>query len=192
MFGGTSSFRVVIIGDAETGKTSIIQTFLRQVFDPNQKPTVGAVFHTITREINNETVIMQIWDTAGQERYRSIGPIYYRNASAAIAVFDVGVRDFAPSLDAWIANVRRTVGDPLIIVVGNKSDLLTDDREVTARMKEFAESHKADCLLTSAKTGSNIPQLFDRLFAGLVKANTVQATAAAPPIVEPEVNIKCC
>jgi small GTP-binding protein len=77
---------------------------------------VGAVFHTILREIDKQKLIMQIWDTAGQEKYRSIGPIYYRNAVAALAVFDVTVEDFDVSLQTWIDSVRRSTQDPIIFV----------------------------------------------------------------------------
>jgi small GTP-binding protein len=115
-----ASFRVVLVGDSEAGKTSIIHSFVRGDFSSNQKNTVGAVFHTIFREIGGQKVQLQIWDTAGQEKYRSIGPIYYREAAAAIAVFDATVDDFEDSLDAWIVAVKRSAVGPRIFVVGNK------------------------------------------------------------------------
>lgn len=132
------TFRVVLVGDSEAGKTSIIHWLVRGEFEPHQKNTVGAVFHTISGDINGQRVVMQVWDTAGQEKYRSIGPIYYRKAAAAIAVFDVSVEGFEANLENWIVSVKRSATDPLIYVVGNKVDLLADEIDVTVRTRQFA------------------------------------------------------
>jgi small GTP-binding protein len=169
------SFRVVMVGDSEAGKTSIIHYLLHGEYESNIKNTVGAVFHTIAREVQGQPVLMQIWDTAGQERYRSIGPIYYRNAAAAIAVFDVTVHDFQPNLDSWIASVKRNAAGPLIYVVGNKVDLLRDETDVLGHLKLFAQRYDADSFLTSAKEGTNIDILFNAVFEGLVKARQTTA-----------------
>jgi small GTP-binding protein len=185
-----TSFRVVLVGDSEAGKTSIIHSFVHGDFSSNQKNTVAAVFHTISREIDGQKVQLQIWDTAGQEKYRSIGPIYYREAAAAIAVFDVTVDDFEDRLDAWIARVRRAAADPRIFVVGNKCDLLTDDR-VTARMCTFAEAHNAECLLTSAKEGTNIQVLFEHVLSA-VASGTQGSMDVIPTDVVPEAAQQPC
>jgi small GTP-binding protein len=187
------SFRVVLVGDSEAGKTSIIHTFIRGQHEPNQKNTVGAVFHTILREVHGIKVQMQIWDTAGQEKYRSIGPIYYRNASAAIAVFDVRVEEFESNLDAWIVSVKRSAADPLIFIVGNKSDLLEDESMVMGRMQQLGEKYGAECLLTSAKTGANVSLLFEKILDGLVQSCTREMDVALAGEPEPvPVNNNCC
>jgi small GTP-binding protein len=182
------SFRVVLVGDSEAGKTSIIQSYVRGEFSPNQKNTIAAVFHTIAREIGGQRVQLQIWDTAGQEKYRSIGPIYYREACAAIAVFDATVDDFEDGLDAWIDSVKRSAVDPRIFVVGNKADLLADEEGVAARIRTFAESRNAEWLLTSAKDGTNIRLLFERVIAavasGIGETMDVIPTEPAPPPAE--------
>ena len=83
------TFSVVLVGDTEVGKTSIIKNFVHDSFDSEQKSTIGALFHTFKTEIKGQPITIQIWDTAGQEKYRSLGPIYYRKAQAAIVVYDV-------------------------------------------------------------------------------------------------------
>jgi small GTP-binding protein len=161
-------FRVVLVGDSGVGKTSIVHSFVRGEFDPDQRPTIGGVFHTVRREVHGKTVTMQIWDTAGQEKFRSIGPIYYRNAAAAVAVFDLRSDNFAPSLDSWIISVRRNCTDPKIFIVGNMSDLVDSDNATTLeRVKDFADKHRAPFFLVSAKTGSNINLLFENVAEGL-------------------------
>jgi small GTP-binding protein len=187
-----STFRVVLVGDSEVGKTSIIHTYVRQSFDPDQKNTVGASFHTLTREINKQKIIIQIWDTAGQEKYRSIGPIYYRNASAALAVFDCTVEDFTDSLTEWIVSVKRNATDPVIFVVGNKSDLLSEQESVISRLEEFAGRFGAEYILTSAKDGYNIEQLFNSLFVALARSSDKNMDLIVYDNLESEVKGSCC
>jgi small GTP-binding protein len=187
------TFRVVLVGDSEAGKTSIVHRLVRNEFDPSQKATVGAVFQTVARDIGGKSAIMQIWDTAGQEKYRSIGPIYYRNASAAIAVFDITIEDFQSSLDNWIISVRRNASDPLIFIAGNKSDLLPhDESEAEARIKEFGSKHEAPFFLVSAKTGRNIDALFDAVFDALIQAKQVPMQPIVEEELTPATQTGCC
>lgn len=113
-----SLHRVVTIGETSVGKTSIITQLVKKSFNPNEKSTVGAMFvvynqkldtSTLKDELNNvnnnggEVVVeMQIWDTAGQERFRSLGPIYYRGAEAAVVVFDFTSLNSFERLQSWI------------------------------------------------------------------------------------------
>jgi small GTP-binding protein len=188
----TLTFRVVLVGDSGGGKTSIIQHLARGEFDPHHKTTVGAVFHTISRDINGQRVLMQVWDTAGQEKYRSIGPIYYRNAAAAIAVFDVSVNDFEANLENWIVSVKRSATDPLIYIVGNKVDLLPDETDVTARTRLFAERYQAQYFMTSAKLGTRINLLFDAVFQGLVSSCVTSADVVPQENMEEMPKQTCC
>jgi small GTP-binding protein len=137
---------------------------------------------------------MQIWDTAGQEKYHNIGPIYYRNAAAAVAVFDVTIDNFEQSLDAWIVSVKRTATDPLIFVVGNKIDLIEEDVEhdLMARVKQFGSKYNAVSFFTSAKSGRNIEALFEAVFTAVVRAAEPQPEVfpVEPPVKA--VKQECC
>jgi small GTP-binding protein len=186
------TFRVVLVGDSEAGKTSIVAAFLRGEFDRNQLTTVGAVSYTMARNVNGTRVDVQIWDTAGQEKYRSIGPIYYRGAAAAIAVFDVTVQNFEESLETWIGAVRRSAADPLVFVVGNKIDLLDGEADVRDRIRRFAQRHEAEFFLTSAKKRIRIDLLFDAVFHGLMRTCVVPADMAQPPHLRDAPQRSCC
>ncbi len=70
---------------------------------------------------------MQIWDTAGQERYRTITNAYYKGADGIIIVFDITQRESFLSIDSWLEEVRKNVGDDVLIMIfANKSDLLEE------------------------------------------------------------------
>lgn len=68
--------------------------------------------------------MFQIWDTAGQERFKAMAPLFYRNASAAMLVFDVTEPGSFENVKKWVAELRRHVEAYMILcVVANKIDL---------------------------------------------------------------------
>lgn len=78
-------------------------------------------------QINKATTKLQIWDTAGQERYRTITNAYYKGADCIIIVFDITNRESFLSIDSWLEEVHKNVGEEvLIIIFANKSDLLDE------------------------------------------------------------------
>ena len=59
-------------------------------FDDYRESTIGAAFLTQTISLDESTTVkFEIWDTAGQERYKSLAPMYYRNANCAVVVYDI-------------------------------------------------------------------------------------------------------
>ncbi|KAL1925455.1 uncharacterized protein VTP21DRAFT_338 [Calcarisporiella thermophila] len=89
--------------------------------------------------VDNCRVRLQIWDTAGQERFRSMAPMYYRGAHAAILVYDITSEESFADMSTWTEELRKNMTDDLIIhVVGNKRDLATTRRAVPlARAQEY-------------------------------------------------------
>merc|ERR1719373_1405030 len=81
-------FKLVLLGDASVGKSSILMRFIQNKFSEGIETTVGACFSTKTIESRNRQVKFEIWDTVGQERFRSLAPMYYRGASGAVVVYD--------------------------------------------------------------------------------------------------------
>ena len=95
-------FRIVTVGETSVGKTSILNRFISEEFDFNERPTIGGTFLIFSQEIENKKIDLQIWDTAGQEKYRSLGPIYCRDASVGLIVFDITSTISFYKLKDWI------------------------------------------------------------------------------------------
>ncbi|CEG73018.1 Putative Rab family, other [Rhizopus microsporus] len=83
------SVKLVLLGDSAVGKSSIITKYATDTFVEGREATIGAAFLAKICATEDRTVKFDIWDTAGQERFRSLAPMYYRNAAAALVVFDV-------------------------------------------------------------------------------------------------------
>lgn len=119
--------------------------------------------------MDDRTIRLQLWDTAGQERFRTLIPSYIRDSVVVIIVYDVTSRTSFEAIDHWICEVHRERGEDVIIaLVGNKSDL-GDVRQVSPSEGEAkARSLSAAIFLeTSAKSGSNVRNLFSEIAGAL-------------------------
>ncbi|KAJ3442949.1 rab gtpase [Anaeramoeba flamelloides] len=159
-----NKFKICFIGDEGVGKTSIITRFIYQSFDPDTQSTVGVDFLSKTINIENQSIRLQLWDTAGQERFRCLLPSYIRNSSLAVIVYDVTNTESFENLDFWLQTVKEIRGEDVIIFyVGNKTDL-TDQRKIsTEEFEKKAQEKGFIHFETSAKTGTNIKQLFNKV-----------------------------
>ena len=157
------SYKLVILGEVAVGKSSIAQRFVNEKFTNLHNPTVGALFLTKKIKVNDKYIKYDIWDTAGQERYHSLTPMYYKNARAAVVVFDVTSSSSFERAQKWMTELFEKATPGIVIALcGNKIDL--ENRQVS---KEEAEEYanKVGCLYmeVSAKTNENIDELFNQI-----------------------------
>ena len=153
--------KLVLLGDVFVGKTSLAVRFSKDEFRENQESTSGAVFFTHTIEKAGKKLQFDIWDTAGQERFRALGALYYKNAKAAVIVFDLtNVHSYERAVD-WIDELHQNADPDIVIaLVGNKADLGAQ-RAVGAELAAaFALKNGLLYFECSAKTGENVKELF--------------------------------
>ena len=159
-----SPFRVVTIGEESVGKTSITNRLVGDNFNPYEPGTIGANYQQYTEIVNEAKVDVQIWDTAGQEKFKSLGPIYFRNAAAAVVVFSLTSKTSFDKIDYWIESFRNVAGpDAIIYIVANKTDLTSDFQVDLEEAKDWASANNYKIYATSAKTGEGIHELFSQL-----------------------------
>ena len=148
--------KVALIGDANVGKTCIIERLIKKSFG-NTKSTIGACNENIT--INN--INLDIWDTAGQERFRSMIPMYYKGAKAIIICFDITEYNSFEGAKKWLNEIENFSKNTEIFLVGNKCDL-DNLRKVSFDVSNnFAESKGLYFIETSAKNNINVEKLFE-------------------------------
>merc|ERR1719178_567530 len=187
-------FKLVLLGDTAVGKSSLVLRFVKGQFHEFQESTIGAAFLTQTVSLEDTTVKFEIWDTAGQERYRSLAPMYYRGAAAAIVVYDVTNKDSFTGAKSWVKELQRR-GDPNVVIAlaGNKADLDSRRKVDYEEAHAYAEENGILHLETSAKTAVNVKQLFVAIANKLPK-NPPQPEGEAFPVLPPTPKQKqgCC
>jgi len=160
----TLNFKLVLLGDAAVGKSSLVERFCKNEFLEFQAPTIGAAFLTQQVQLDDHIVKFEIWDTAGQERYRSLAPMYYRGAAAALVVYDITAQESFQGAKTWIDELQRQGNADIVIgLAGNKNDK-EDKREVPLE-EARSYAHESGCIFfeTSAKTGTNVQDIFKQI-----------------------------
>ena len=156
------SFKVVLVGESGVGKTSIITQFIDQTFQEDQQSTTGGTFSTKSVKCgNNKTLKFEIWDTAGQERYRSLTKMFYKDANAAILVYDITRKDSFEQLKLyWAEQIKECPENIILVIAANKSDLFQKEEVDEEEARKLASDLGAIFVGTSAKQVESINQLF--------------------------------
>ncbi|KAL5533751.1 YPT5 [Sanghuangporus baumii] len=158
-------FKLVLLGESAVGKSSLVLRFVKDQFDDYRESTIGAAFLTQTVPLEDgSTVKFEIWDTAGQERYKSLAPMYYRNANCAVVVYDITQPASLEKARTWIRELQRQA-DPSIVIAlcGNKTDLEERRQVSQEEAKKYADEEGLMWGETSAKTGQGVQEIFIEL-----------------------------
>jgi small GTP-binding protein len=159
--------KVVLIGESGSGKTSIIQRFSYNLFDPNCASSISSQYISKIIELKdiNQTLKFDIWDTAGQEKYRSMAKLFYKDAKIILFVYDItSLKSFNEIKSYWISQVQQNCEpNALLGVVANKNDLYNMQQVPKEEGIKLADEIGAIFQMTSAKSGIGINNLFENI-----------------------------
>jgi len=178
-------YKILVVGDIGTGKTSLIKKYVHNIFSPHYKSTVGVDFALkVIDWDNNLTIRLQLWDIAGQERFANLTRSYYKEAVGALVVFDVtrqttfeGVNKWKTDLDSKICSTDTEENIP-VILLANKVDLFQDeDKEYWEEMKGKIQKYCDEqgfigWVETSAKNGIGIETAVKQLITTILDKKT--------------------
>ena len=154
-------FKIVLLGEGRVGKTSIFLRYTKGEYNERQVSTIQASYLDKTIVVNNTSVNLSIWDTAGQERFHALGPIYYRDADAALLVYDITDKESFSKVRKWVKELRKIVGNDIIIVIaGNKIDLEKQRNVTEEEALSYVTSVQANHFYTSAKSNRGLEEVF--------------------------------
>lgn len=179
----TYTFKILVLGDAGVGKTSIIKKYTRNIFSPNYKTTIGADFDFKIINLDKANVNLIFWDIAGQERFGKLLRVYFREASAVILVVDITRMNTINNIKYWLEQIKlveeKENKNLPIILFANKIDIIDinicklysenneknfnnfmqmhENLESTIVLKKFIDDNVfIDLFFTSAKNNINI------------------------------------
>ena len=166
-------FKIILIGNASVGKTSIFNKFTTGDFSKIYKSTIAAEFKSKLLKVNkNLWAKLVIWDTCGTENYRSLTRQYYRGADGAIIIFDLTDQSSFNDLKKWIKDIKNYgEKDIQIIIVGNKLDLFNQRKVTQSQANNFCNENKYKYIEASAKDGTNLLKIFEELTFDLTNKN---------------------
>jgi len=161
------SKKVILTGSFGVGKTSIFEQFLYSKFSKKYLTTIGVNVDKKVIQVNSKELSLIVWDIAGEVKQDKVPNSYFLGTSAIIYVFDVTRKSTYEGLDTDLNHLQKMLPKGIISIVGNKIDLVND---------EFIEDLKAKIprpwdILTSAKTGENVEQLFREIGTKLLDQN---------------------
>ena len=150
--------KIIFVGDAGVGKTTIIARITESPFNEVYEPSIGVDFMSKSIKYRGQNIKLQIWDTAGQEKYKGLIPSYVRNSSIVFVVYDISVKSTFDNIPKWLTFIR-SIENTTLILCGNKIDL--EKREVTKEEGEaLAQKEGIAFFETSAKTAEGIKNMF--------------------------------
>ena len=156
--------KIVLLGDIAVGKTSIFQRFIDKDMSKDHNPTIGCWYNFVNIEEKEYTKRIELWDTAGQERFHSLAALYYKNAQAALVVYDVTNKNSLNQAQRWIDELNEKANpNILIILAGNKIDLPNDRVISEEQGKNFAQEYGLIFKEVSALQNQNIKELFEEI-----------------------------
>ncbi|XP_034742246.1 ras-related protein Rab-20 [Etheostoma cragini] len=130
--------KVVLLGDMNVGKTSLLHRYMERKFRDTISTVGGAFFLKQWGPYN-----ISIWDTAGREQFHGLGSMYCRGAAAVILTYDVTNWQSLAELEERFLSLTDTANhDCIYMVVGNKADLadskalLSQDSDLASECEE--------------------------------------------------------
>ena len=191
--------RLMGIGDANVGKTSLIKRYCQNDFNNAYLTTIGIDFQTKNINMNNKNIKIQIWDTAGQERYRIMAKNYYNSSDGFIIVYDITKRESFNNINTWIEQISNSAQNySKSVIFANKCDLKDIRKVKIDEGKELAKQYNFKFYETSAKDSINIKEGFESIIKNIlgdiqsiksVRKNTVSLRDQKHKNKEKE---KCC
>ena len=176
----TECVKVVLIGESGVGKTSIINRFTTDVYDPDVESSLSAQFSSKKVDFPEygKSLKFDVWDTAGQEKFRSLAKIFYKDAKIIIFVYEIiNNKSLNEIKNYWLDEIRSNAASDIILgLVANKDDLYGDEENKSTEVPtqdgiDFSKEINAIFQRTSAKSNTGINTLFENLGKKYINPN---------------------
>ena len=163
------SIKLLLVGNSNVGKTSIILQYIDNFFPKGHLSTIGVEFKVKTFEYRSFKIDLQIWDTSGQERFHSITKNFFRNADCIFFVYDITNYKSFEDAKIWIKEAEEIGNFFQKMLIGNKCDLV-EKREVSEEeLNNYSKENNIISLEMSAKEKNNLNEAFNEMIKLIFK-----------------------
>ncbi len=176
--------KICLVGEAAVGKTSLIRRYVENKYDDSYLMTIGAkvskkrLYVPFQGDPLPALLELAVWDVMGQPKFRELlQEAYFTGVTGIIGVTDLTRPDTLTALYEWIDRVDRVTSQAALVIAANKADLAADATVRTTDVEALASAFHSEWRQTSAKTGTNVEEVFQLLGARIV-ARAVQARPA--------------
>eukprot|EP00826_Nyctotherus_ovalis_P040681 TRINITY_DN4030_c0_g1_i1.p1 TRINITY_DN4030_c0_g1~~TRINITY_DN4030_c0_g1_i1.p1 ORF type:complete len:202 (-),score=47.44 TRINITY_DN4030_c0_g1_i1:69-674(-) len=188
--------RLILLGNSEAGKTSLLVRYTDGTFLGNFASTIGVDFRIKRIRAGGKDVRLEIWDTSGQERYRTVTKSYFSRAMGVVLVYDCANEQSFFDVRNWVKQLENHAREDIVMVlVGNKCDLV--ERRVNGdEGKKLADEFGMEFVETSAKLDINVDKAFRLAAEQIANRKTVvrldrNVSTIASENTKPK-NLSCC
>lgn len=183
--------KVGMIGESQTGKTSLMVKYVENRFDEDYIETLGVNFMEKTINLRNIAVTFSVWDLGGQKEYLQLMPLVCNDARVLLFVFDLTCKQSLLLIREWYRQARTENRYAVPFLIGTKFDLfakrsLKYKKEMTAQARKFSKAMKAPMIFCSSSHSINIKKIFQLIIAKVfrLRPKIVETTKVTEPIIE--------
>ena len=162
--------KICLLGDFAVGKTSLVRRFVEGIFDDKYLSTIGVKVSRRPVRLQTETINLIVWDLAGGNEWLRSNQGYLRGLAGAVLVCDLTRSQTLSALALCAAQVRDVNPQAVLVLAANKIDLENERQVTEADIQAVSTTWQCPYWLTSAKTGAQVPEMFEALANRLLLA----------------------
>lgn len=173
-------YKIVLAGDKNVGKSSLIARYCDNVFNEKMQDTIGVAFKRKKLDLEaKKSLDLTIWDFGGEEKYRVLFPQYVHGAAAALILFDSTRKDTLDGVEKWLEIIDNNADENIVkVLIATKIDLKEENQVDIKEAIKFAKKFKfyENPIATSSRTGENVEKAFKKVAEGIVNKRLQRCT----------------
>ena len=200
-----NDLKVILVGNASTGKTSIVDRYIKNIFINKKEATIAP--NSLSKLIRKNNVIyrLHIWDIPGQDKSPALTSIFCKDSHGIIFCCDALVEQSRNDILTWIKSIKEfiDISDLPMIIMENKCDLLGDENDYNKgieELKSFSDNNNfLGAFRTSALNGYNVENAINFLVDDIINKiennksnNTHNTTIKLNETKEEQKSKRCC
>ena len=200
-----NDLKVILVGNASTGKTSIVDRYIKNIFINKKEATIAP--NSLSKLIRKNNVIyrLHIWDIPGQDKSPALTSIFCKDSHGIIFCCDALVEQSRNDILTWIKSIKEfiDISDLPMIIMENKCDLLGDENDYDKgieELKSFSDNNNfLGAFRTSALNGYNVENAINFLVDDIINKiennksnNTHNTSIILNETKEEQKSKRCC